>query len=90
MKLQLVYIKDACSALIVLVGRYEENLSHGMLVGLSVWNEVHVVCIRFSQCPCHPKTPSLLASLKSRMVLSFWRKDKAACWGQCFLFYSVF
>jgi len=39
---------------------------------LSVWIEVQIVCIWSSRCHCHPKTPSSLASLKSRLVLPFW------------------
>ena len=36
---------------------------------LSVWSEVQIVCILSSRCHCHPKTPSSLASFKSRLVL---------------------
>ena len=37
-----------------------------MLVWLSVWSEVQIVC------HCHPETPSSLVALKSRLVLPFW------------------
>ena len=43
-----------------------------MLLWLSVWSEVQIVCIWSSWCRCHPKTPSSLTSLKSRLVLHFW------------------
>ena len=43
-----------------------------MLVWLSVWSEVQIVCIWSSWRHCHPKTPSSLASYKSRLVLPFW------------------
>jgi len=43
-----------------------------MLMWLSVRSEVQIVCIWSSWCCCHPKTPSSLASFKSRLVLPFW------------------
>jgi len=43
-----------------------------LLVWLSVWSEVQIVCIWSSWCHCHPKTPSSLASFISRLVLPFW------------------
>ena len=43
-----------------------------MLVWLSVWIEVQIVCIWSSWCHCHPKTPSSLTFFKSRPVLPFW------------------
>jgi len=43
-------------------------LSDEVLVWLSVWSEVQVVCIWH----LHPKTPSSLALFKSRLVLPFW------------------
>ena len=43
-----------------------------MLVWLSVWSEVQIVCMWSSWCHCHPQTPSSLASFKSRLVLPFW------------------
>jgi len=43
-----------------------------VLVWLSVWSEVQFVCIWSSWCHCHPKAPSSLASLMSRLVLPFW------------------
>jgi len=33
---------------------------------------VQTVCISSRWCHCHPKTPSSLASFKSRLVLRFW------------------
>ena len=42
-----------------------------MLVLLSVWNEVHIVCIIVQLMPLHSKTPSSPASFKSRLVLPF-------------------
>ena len=33
---------------------------------------MQIVCILSSWCHCHPKTPSSLASFKSRLVLPFW------------------
>jgi len=43
-----------------------------VLVWLSVWSEVQIVCIWSGWCQCHPKTTSSLASFKSRLVLPFW------------------
>ena len=45
-----------------------------MLVWLSVWSEMQIVCIMHmvQLMPLHPKTPSSLASFKSRLVLPFW------------------
>ena len=43
-----------------------------MLVWLSVWSEVQIVCIWSSWCHCFSKTPSSLDSFKSRLVLPFW------------------
>ena len=40
--------------------------------GFPVWSEVQIVCIWSSWCHCRPKTPSSLASFKSRLVLPFW------------------
>ena len=48
------------------------KLEWWVLVWLSVWSEVQIVCIWFSWCHCHPKTSSSLAPLKSRLVLPFW------------------
>ena len=45
-----------------------------MLVWLSVWSEVQIVCMWSSWCHCHPKTPSSLASFKSGLVLPFWQR----------------
>ena len=49
-----------------------EKLSDEVLVWLSVWTNVQIACIWSSGCHCHPKTPSSLASFKSRLVLPFW------------------
>jgi len=43
-----------------------------VLVWLSAWTEVQTVCIWSSWCYCHPRTPSSLASFKSRLVLPLW------------------
>ena len=48
------------------------KLSDEVLVWLSVCSEVQTVCIWSSWCHCHPRTPSSLASFKSRLVLLFW------------------
>ena len=63
----------AFSALTLLVGRQEghpafEKLSGGVLAWLSVWSKVQT-CIWPSWCHCHSLS---LASVKSRLVLSFW------------------
>jgi len=47
------------------------KLSDEVLMWLSVWSEVRIVCIWSSWCHCHPQTPSSLASLKSRLVWPF-------------------
>ena len=46
--------------------------SDEVLLWLSVWSELQIVCIWSSWCHCHPKTPSSLALFKSRLVLPFW------------------
>ena len=44
-----------------------------MLVWLSVWSEVYVDCLHMVQLmPVHHKTPSPVASFKSRLLLPFW------------------
>ena len=48
------------------------KLSDEVLMWLSVWNKVQIVCIWSSWCLCHTKTPSSLASFESRLVLPFW------------------
>ena len=50
----------------------QRKLSDKMLVWLSVWNLVHIVCIWSSWCHCHPKTLLSFATFKSRLILSFW------------------
>ena len=69
--------RHAFSALTLLVWHQEEHpackkLSVEVLVWLSVWSEVQIVCIWSSWRHCHPQTPSSVASFKSRLVLSFW------------------
>jgi len=76
---------DAFSALTLLVGRQEEHpvrkkLSDEVLLWLSVWSEVHTVCIWSSWCQCHPRTPLSLASFKSRPVLPFWHRLVRLSW----------
>jgi len=63
----------AFSALMLLVGRQEghlacKKLSGGVLAWLSVWSEVQT-CIWSSGCHCHSLS---VASVKSRLVFSFW------------------
>jgi len=70
--IQLILL-SAFSALMLLVGRQEghpacKKLSGGVLAWLSVWSEVHTF-IWPSWCHCHSLS---LASVKSRLVLSFW------------------
>jgi len=65
---------QAFSELTLLVGRQEghpahKKLSDEVLVWLSVWSKVQMICIWSTWCHCHP---SSLVSVKSRMVLSFW------------------
>ena len=49
------------------------KLNDEVLVWLSVWSEVHTVCMWWSsQCHCCLKIPSALASFKSTLVLTFW------------------
>ena len=43
-----------------------------MLMWLSVWSEVQIVCIVVQLMSLHPKTSSSLASFKSRQVLPLW------------------
>ena len=67
------YKSLAFSALTLLVGRQEEhpddhtNTSSEVLVWLSVWSEMQIFCVWSSWCHCHLKTPSSLASFKSRL-----------------------
>jgi len=66
-------IINAFSALTLLVGQQEghlacKKLSGGVLAWLCVWSEVQT-CIWPSWCYCHSL---FLASVKSRLVLSFW------------------
>ena len=49
-----------------------QKLSDEVLVWLSICSEVQIVCVWSSWCHCHPRTPSSLASFKSRLVLPFW------------------
>ena len=63
----------AFSALTLLVGRQEghlacKKLSGGVLAWLSVWSKLQT-CICPSWCHCHSLS---LASVKSRLVSSFW------------------
>jgi len=67
----------AFSDLTLLVGHEEEhpsskNLSDEVLVWLSVWSEVQIVCIWSSWCHCVQKPPTSLASFKSRLVSPLW------------------
>ena len=48
------------------------KLSDEVLVWLSVWCEVQIVCMWSSWCHCRPETPSSLASFKSRLVVPLW------------------
>ena len=71
----LVCCVSAFSALTLLVGRQEghpacKKLSGGMLAWLSVWSEVQICMAQLMSL--YPKTPSSLASSKSRLVLPFW------------------
>jgi len=45
------------------------KLSDEVLLYVSVWSEVQIICIWSSRCQCHP---SSLASLKSGIGLPFW------------------
>jgi len=47
-------------------------MSDEVLVWLSVWRDVQIVCIWSSWRHCHPKTPLSLVSFKSRLLLPFW------------------
>jgi len=65
----------AFSAMMLLAGRQEghpacKKLSGGVLAWLSVWSEMQT-CIWPSWCYCHSLS---LASIKSRLVLSFWHR----------------
>jgi len=58
------------SAVTLLFGHQKDHppvkkLSDRVLMWLSVWREVHMICIWSSWCHCHP---SSLASVNSRMV----------------------
>ena len=49
-----------------------KKLNDEVLVWLSLWSEVQIVCIWSSWCHYHPQTLSSFASFKSRLVLPFW------------------
>jgi len=49
-----------------------KKMSDEVLVWLSLWREVQIVCIWSSWCHRHTQTPSSLTSFKSRLVLPFW------------------
>ena len=71
----------AFSALTLLVGRQEghpacKKISGGVLAWLSVWSEVQT-CIQPSWCHGHSLP---LASVKSRLVLSFWYRLTRLVW----------
>jgi len=51
-----------------------------VLAWLSVWSEVQIVCILVQLIPPHPKTPSFLASLNSRLVLPLWYRLTRLSW----------
>ena len=55
-------------------------MSDEVLVWLSVWSEVQIVCVWSGWCHCHPKTPSYLASNKSRLVLPIWYQLTRLTW----------
>ena len=62
------------SALTLMVGRQEEHptcekLSDAVLVWLSVWSEVWLICIWSSWCHCHP---IISCSIKVQNGLPFW------------------
>jgi len=44
-----------------------------VLVWLSVWSEVQIVCMWSTWCHCHPKTLSCLVLFKSRLFFFFFR-----------------
>jgi len=75
-----LYVGFAFNALTLLVGRQKvhptcKKLSDDMLVWLSVWSDVQIVCIGglyVHLMPLLPQTPSSLAAFKSRLVLLFW------------------
>jgi len=62
--LLMFFLQQKCSV--------QRKLSDKMLVWLSVWNLVHIVCIWSSWCHCHPNTLLSFATFKSRLILSFW------------------
>ena len=56
-----------------------KKFSDDVLVWLSLWSEVQIVCIWSSWCHCHPKTP---ASFKSRLVITFLVSAYQGCPGK--------
>jgi len=72
------------------------KLSDEVLLLLSVWSELQIVCVWSIWCHCHPKTPSSLAWFKSRLVLPFWyqvvleNKPLQGCSSSILLFWSLF
>ena len=65
---------SAFTVLTRLVGCREEHLAcnNWVLVCLSVWSEMQIVCIWSTWCYYYPKTPSSVTSFKSRLVLPVW------------------
>jgi len=88
----LISFKNAFSALTLLDGWQEEHparkiLSDWMLEWLSVWSKVQL----FAYGPADTNvTPSSLASLKSRMVLSFWYRHTRLSWKVVLFFVNRF
>jgi len=58
---------SAFSALTLLLGSQEEHQSDEVLLWLSVWSVVQIVCIWLM--PLYPKTTSSYVSFKFRLVL---------------------
>jgi len=50
-----------------------------VLVWLSIWREMQIVCIWSSWCHCHPKTSLSIASFKYRLVLPFRYRLTQVC-----------
>jgi len=87
-----VFYRIACSALTLLVGRQEEHpvckkLSDELLVWLSVWSKVQMICMWSSWCHYH----SIISCfIKIRNGLPFWCQKRGRSTGVCLsVFYRI-
>jgi len=79
----------------LLVARQEEHptckkLSDEVLVCLSVWSEVQIVCIWSSDATAIPKSYHLLPHLNPEWLYLCYRLTQVAVWQPCELLYTCY